>query len=92
MKKTKTKNVLPSYLNDKILKGVAFLNKVDEPKEKIMERMEFLKTEKNYSDKDISYILLLLSLPIVDRFFNEPEHIKLAKQFQFGSVDNRTIN
>jgi len=92
MKKTKNENGLPEYLNDKILNGVSFLNKLDEPKEKILERIEFLKTEKDYSEKDISYILLLLSLPIVDAFFNDPQHIKLAKQFRFGNVDNRTIN
>jgi len=82
---------LPSYLSDKILRGVAFLNK-DETKEMTKEKINFLETEENYTPKEISYILLLLSLPIVDKFFNEPKHMELAKQYQFDNVDNRTIN
>jgi hypothetical protein len=87
----KTKHTLPAYLSDKILRGVAFLN-TDEDKQIIKEKLNFLETQENYTPKEISYILLLLSLPIVDKFFNEPKHMELAKQFQFGNVDNRTIN
>jgi hypothetical protein len=87
----KTKYILPAYLSDKILRGVAFLN-TDEDRKIIKEKLNFLETQENYTPKEISYILLLLSLPIVDKFFNEPKHMELAKQFQFDNVDNRTIN
>jgi len=87
----KTKHTLPAHLSDKILRGVAFLN-TDEEKELIKEKLNFLETQENYTPKEISYILLLLSLPIVDRFFNEPKHMELAKEFEFSNVDNRTIN
>lgn len=87
----KTKHKLPSYLSDKVLRGVAFLN-TEETKDKIIQKINFLEEQEGYTQKEISYIFLLLSLPIVDEFFNKPEHIKLAKQFNFGNVDNRTIN
>ena len=83
---------LPKYLTKKIMLGVSFLNERNETKEKIIERIEFLKTEKKYSDKEISYILLLLSLPMIDEFFSDPDNFKLAKEFTFGKVENRTIN
>ena len=55
--KKRTKYELPNHLNDKILKGVSFIN-TDEPREIIKARLEFLEKEKNYTKKEISYILL----------------------------------
>jgi hypothetical protein len=87
----KDRYTLPNHLNDKILKGVSFINK-DEPKEIIKARLDFLEKEKNYTKKEISYILLLSALPMVDEFFSNPENIELASKFNFDKVDNRTIN
>ena len=89
--KKRTKYELPNHLNDKILKGVSFIN-TDEPREIIKARLEFLEKEKNYTKKEISYILLLSALPVVDEFFSKPEHMELASKFNFDNVDNRTIN
>ena len=89
--KKRTKYELPNHLNDKILKGVSFIN-TDESREIIKARLEFLEKEKNYTKKEISYILLLSALPVVDEFFNKPEHMELASKFNYDNVDNRTIN
>jgi hypothetical protein len=87
----KQEHKLPHYLNDRILRGVAFLNK-EEPQEMIQQKISFLEEEENYTRKEISYILLLLALPFVDNFFNDPHNRQLAKDFDFDSVMNRTIN
>ena len=90
--KKENKNTLPHYLNEKILRGVAFLNKQDDSEEMMQKKISFLEEEENYTAQEISYILLLLSLPMVDKFFNDPLNRKLAKEFNFSKVDNRTIN
>ena len=86
----KQEHKLPHYLNDRILRGVAFLNK-EEPEEMLQKKISFLEEEEDYTRKEISYILLLLSLPFVDAFFNDPQNRQLAKEFNFGTI-NRTIN
>jgi len=65
---------MPLHLDDKIMKGVAFIynfhikNNTDFKKlnKGIEDRLKFLKEEQGYTRKEIRYVLLLLALPEID--------------------------
>jgi hypothetical protein len=86
MKKKQPKNYihnkfLPKYLSFKILDAVGFIEYAKKKGELDMSAMiSFLKKEKDFTQKEISWILLLLSLEAIGEILSTPEINDLIKE------------
>jgi hypothetical protein len=65
---------LPKYLSVKILNAVGFVEYTMQTGKLDMKGMvKFLETEKKFSQKEISWVLLLLSLEAIEEILGTPE-------------------
>jgi hypothetical protein len=65
---------LPKYLSAKILNAVGFIEYSKRKNYVDMKGMvKFLKTEKKFSQKEIGWVLLLLSLEAIEEILGTPE-------------------
>jgi hypothetical protein len=76
----------PSYLSDKIMRGVAFIynfnmkndNDLQKLNDGVKLRLEFLEEKEGYTRKELRYILLLLALPEVDEILRKSDILEKA--------------
>lgn len=65
---------LPKYLSTKILNAIGFIEYTRQKGELDMPAMtNFLKKDKHFNNKEISWVLLLLSLESVEEILSTPE-------------------
>ena len=72
---------LPSYLSEKIMRGVAFIYNVHlknphdfkKLNDDVKLRLEFLEEKQGYTRKELRYICLLLALPEVDEVLRKSD-------------------
>jgi hypothetical protein len=84
---------MPSYLSEKIFKGVAFLyaQHLKNPQspnlpEEVRQRLEFLEKSEGYTRQEIRYVLLLLSLPEIDEVLAKSNVLEEAFAAKLHSV------
>ena len=78
---------LPKYLSTKILNAVGFIEYTLQKGELNMPDMiKFLQTEKKFSQKEIGWVMLLLSLETVEEILGTPE---IGGKIQEAIIENR---
>jgi len=71
---------LPKYLSTKILNAIGFIEYTRQKGELDMPAMtNFLKKDKKFNNKEVSWVLLLLSLESVEEILSTPEIGNLIK-------------
>jgi len=71
---------VPPHLSTKMLRGIQFLSRSKNMQD-AKGRVDFLKTDMEYSAQEIAFITLMLCIPIVDKFFDSRKNLDLAEKF-----------
>ena len=78
---------LPKYLSTKILNAVGFIEyTLQKGKLNMPDMIKFLQTEKKFSQKEIGWVMLLLSLETVEEILGTPE---IGGKIQEAIIENR---
>jgi hypothetical protein len=78
---------LPEYLMPKILSAVGFIQYTEQKGTLNMQAMvKFLKEKKNFSQKEIGWVLMLLSLDTIEEILSTPE---IGSKIQEAIIINR---
>jgi hypothetical protein len=78
---------LPKYLSTKILNAVGFIEyTLQKGKLNMPDMIKFLQTEKKFSQREIGWVMLLLSLETVEEILGTPE---IGGKIQEAIIENR---
>jgi len=84
---------MPLHLDDKIMKGVAFIynfhlqnNDMKKLNDGVRERLQFLEDKEGYTRKEIRFVLLLLALPEIDEALLKTDILEKSFESKYHSV------
>ena len=84
---------MPLHLDDKIMKGVAFIynfhlrnNDIQKLNDGVKERLQFLEERQGYTRREIRYVLLLLALPEIDEALLKTDILEKSFESKYHSV------
>lgn len=84
---------MPLHLDDKIMKGVAFIynfhlrnNDIQKLNDGVRERLQFLEERQGYTRREIRYVLLLLALPEIDEALLKTDILEKSFESKYHSV------